>query len=57
MEYTIIQSSDVDEVIMQVNERLADGWSLCGNLCLSISSDDINEPPSRWFAQALTRNS
>jgi hypothetical protein len=31
MKYDVLWNDELDNLILEVNERLADGWQLCGN--------------------------
>ena len=40
MEYDVISTADLDELIAKVNERLKQGWQLQGGIAVMRSLDD-----------------
>jgi hypothetical protein len=55
MEYTIVESSEAEEVIAAVNKRLSEGWELHGSLAVSREIKSEEGRLNNLYAQAMTK--
>lgn len=51
MEYTVIENSDLNKLVLHVNDNISKGWKPLGGVSCSIYEDcDVY-----WYCQAIIR--